>query len=485
MRFLRQSLTGLFLCSVAVAVLFYAGDLIRSALAEKAAREGRPSQSRERVFAVNVITANPGTVQPVLTAFGDVESRRTLEIRAAVSGQVVELAANFVEGGQVTKGQFLALIDPANAEDALARIENDLRDAEAEQREAVAAVLLAKDEVVAAREQVALRNRVLQRQTDLRKRGVGTVAAVETAELAASAARQSVLAKRQGLAQAEARVAQAATRLARAQISRDEAKRRLADTRLVAGFDGTLSTVTVIEGGLVSVNERLAQLIDPAALEVAFRISTAQYARLLDANGALRQAPVTVTLKVFGTDLVSSGQLIRDSAAVGEGQTGRLLFARLDQPVGLKPGDFVTVEVTEPPLEYVIRLPSSALDAAGEVLVLGDEDRLQVRSATLLRRQGDEVLVRGPDLRGAEIVAERSPLLGAGIKVRPLRATDDKAPKALDMLELTAERKAKLVAFVTANKRMPAAAKQRILAQLEKPKVPAQMVERIESRMGG
>ena len=27
--------------------------------------------------------------------------------------------------------------------------------------------------------------------------------------------------------------------------------------------------------------------------------------------------------------------------------------------------------------------------------------------------------------------------------------------------------------------------KQRILAQLEKPKVPAQMVERIESRMGG
>jgi hypothetical protein len=53
------------------------------------------------------------------------------------------------------------------------------------------------------------------------------------------------------------------------------------------------------------------------------------------------------------------------------------------------------------------------------------------------------------------------------------------------MVELTAERKAKLVAFVTANKRMPAAAKQRILGQLEKPKVPVQMVERIESRMGG
>ena len=105
MRFLRQSLTGLFLCSVAIAVLLYAGDLIKTALDEKAARADRPSQSRERVFAVNVITASPGTVRPVLTAVGDVKSRRTLEIRAALSGQVVELSENFVEGGQVAQGQ--------------------------------------------------------------------------------------------------------------------------------------------------------------------------------------------------------------------------------------------------------------------------------------------------------------------------------------------------------------------------------------------
>jgi hypothetical protein len=112
MRFLRQSLTGLFLCSVAIAVLLYAGDLIKTALDEKAARADRPSQSRERVFAVNVIAASPGTVRPVLTAFGDVKSRRTLEIRAALSGQVVELSENFVEGGQVAQGQLLGSILP-------------------------------------------------------------------------------------------------------------------------------------------------------------------------------------------------------------------------------------------------------------------------------------------------------------------------------------------------------------------------------------
>ena len=53
------------------------------------------------------------------------------------------------------------------------------------------------------------------------------------------------------------------------------------------------------------------------------------------------------------------------------------------------------------------------------------------------------------------------------------------------MLELSEERRARLVAFVEANDRMPQDAKARVLAQLAEPQVPAQMVERIESRMGG
>ena len=53
------------------------------------------------------------------------------------------------------------------------------------------------------------------------------------------------------------------------------------------------------------------------------------------------------------------------------------------------------------------------------------------------------------------------------------------------MLELTEERRAKLVAFVEGNKRMPDEMKARVLAQLAEPQVPAKVVERIESRMGG
>ena len=55
----------------------------------------------------------------------------------------------------------------------------------------------------------------------------------------------------------------------------------------------------------------------------------------------------------------------------------------------------------------------------------------------------------------------------------------------VEMVELTDERRAKLVAFIEGNGYIPADAKKRILGQLQKDKVPANVVERIESRMGG
>ena len=301
----------------------------------------------------------------------------------------------------------------------------------------------------------------------------------------ASAARQAVLASRQALAQAEARVDQAATTLARARIARDEAQRRLDDTVIRASFDGTLAEVSVIEGRLVSANEQLARLIDPSSLEVAFRVSTQSYARLLDADGQLRAAPVTAVLDVFGTDLTATGTLNRAGAAVGEGQTGRLLFARLDAAPGFRPGDFVSVEIEETPLENVARLPATALSPSGEVLVLNDDERLETVAVELLRRQGDDVLVAGDAVAGLSVVAERTPLLGAGIKVRPLRTTPQAAQAPPDMLELSDERRQRLVAFVEASERMPAEAKSRILAQLGQPSVPADVVQRIEARIGG
>lgn len=485
MRFLRQSLAGLFLAAVTLALLIYAGQMIAAAIQIRLADAPPPAAARERVFAVNVVTAESETISPVLPAFGEVQSRRTLELRAAVGGRIIELDPAFQEGGDVKAGQILAKIDPADAQSALDRVLSDLRDAEAEGRDAARGLALAQEELEATEYQAELQARAFQRQTDLKDRGVGTAAAVEIAEMTASSSRQAVVSRRQAEAQAEARLDQSVTKISRARIALAEAERRLADTTVTAEFDGTLADVVVVRGGLIAANEKLANLIDDSSLEVSFRVSTAQYSRLLDDTGALALVPVTVTLDVAGIDLVAQGVIERDSAGSGDGQTGRLIFARLEAAPSFKPGDFVTVSVQEPPLVDVIRLPSSAVSAAAEVLVLGEGDRLQPMPVVVLRRQSDDVLVRAPEIVGREVVVTRTPLLGGGIAVRPLRGADGAAMDEQAMLELTEERRARLVAFVQANERMPAEAKARILGQLEKPQVSVQMVERIESRMGG
>ncbi|MCR8548697.1 HlyD family efflux transporter periplasmic adaptor subunit [Salipiger sp. P9] len=486
MRFLRQSLVGLFLLSLTLGLLVYAGALVRDAVQARLNDTPRMPAARERVFAVNVTPVAFETVTPVLTAFGEIQSSRMLELRSAVGGTLIDFAPEFVEGGRVAAGQLLARIDPADMQAELERTKSALTDAEAELREARRSVGLEEDALGAAEEQAALRQRAFERQQNLAERNVGTAAAVEEAELAASSARQAVVSQHQALAQAEARVDQAETSIARARIARDEAQRRLDETEIRAEFDAQLSDVSVVAGRRVSANEQLAVLVDPDALEVSFRVSTQQYARLLDETGRLRTAPVTAVLDIYGTNLQARGHLSREGAAVGAGQTGRQLFATLDRAAGFKPGDFVTVEITEAPLERVARLPATALDAANEVLVVDAEERLEAVAVELLRRQGDDVLVRSEGLEGREVVMERTPLLGAGIKVRPLRAGGaEAAPAAPEMLELSEDRRARLVAFVEGNAGMPAEAKQRILAQLSQEKVPAQVVQRIEDRMGG
>ncbi len=485
MGFLRRSMIGMFLMAITVGLLALAGDTVYSALQARWSDQPQERAARERVFAANVVMIKLETIQPVLSTFGEVRSRRTLEIRAAAPGEIVWLSDTFEEGGAIEAGTLLARIDPANAQSALDTARTDLAEAEADLRDAERALILAVEDISAAEEQARLRKSALARQQDLFGRGVGSAAAVETAELAVSSANQAVLSRKLAHASAEARVDQSKTARERRQITLAEAERRLQDTEIKAEFAGVLSNVSAVVGGLVAANERLAELIDPTALEVSFRVSTPQYARLLSESGRLVGAEVNASIDILGVDITASGIISRESAGVGDGQTGRLLFARLRDATGFRPGDFVSIAIEEPPIPLVARLPATAVDAAGTVLVLGDEDRLEVAEIELLRREGDDVIVRARGLAGREVVAERTPLLGAGIRIRPIRPNGNEVPAGPELISLDPERRARLVAFVEANQFMPADVKSRVLAQLQKDKVPTRVVERIESRMGG
>jgi hypothetical protein len=261
----------------------------------------------------------------------------------------------------------------------------------------------------------------------------------------------------------------------------------LANTDEAAPFDGVLAEVDAVPGRLVSPNEKLGMLIDPAALEVAFRVSSAEFARLADSDGGLLPLPVTASLEIDGIALSVPGRIDRAGAAVGAGQTGRLIYARLDadRPGLLRPGDFLTVRVEEPALQDVAVLPATALGPGSTILVLDADARLEEVPVTVLRRQGDAVIVADAPF-GRDVVTERQPQLGPGVQVRaagPGAQAAEPTPEA--MVRLSPERRAGLIAAVEANRRLPDDARARILAALEAEEVPQSMIDRLERRSGG
>lgn len=70
MRFLRRSLTGLFLLAVTIGLLALAFQTVRSAVETSMSRDNASRPARERVYAVNVVTVTPEAIAPVLEAFG-------------------------------------------------------------------------------------------------------------------------------------------------------------------------------------------------------------------------------------------------------------------------------------------------------------------------------------------------------------------------------------------------------------------------------
>ncbi len=492
MRFLLRGLTGLALTLATLAMVAYGVLTVNKA--RQPDESARRNSATERTYSVNVATLRPQTVQPRIRAYGTVRSWRILELRAAAGGRLIEVSPAFRDGTPVDVGTLLARIDPADAASRRADAEAALADARADLSDSRLAIGVAEQDLEAARRRRELYNSALERQLELQRRGIGSSAAIENAELDVASAEQAILTRSRALNAARNRIERAELAVTRAEIAFAEAERILGETRITAPFQGMLADVDATLGRLVASNERLGLLIDPKALEVGFRVSNTQFSRLIGPDGTLLAAPVAAILDLGDVAVTASGRLERSAASVGDGQTGRLVYARLDvdDATVFRDGDFVTVTIDEMPLENVAIIPATAASEDGRVLFVGEDLRLEERKMRILRRQGDDLIVAVAGESG-DFVTERLPQLGAGIQVKPARAPADgdrdspvaTSEDAPESIVLTDDRRQAMVAFLKSNKRIPADRRNRLLQLLDGPEVPKRIVDQIESRMAG
>jgi RND family efflux transporter MFP subunit len=344
--------------------------------------ELKPVEQPERVWPIKAVQAMHRDVQPEIHLFGEVVAGRRSELRALVNGVIVEVGENLREGGVAKKGELLIAIDPFDYKTALAEQRWMLQEAEARleqlRREYVRAKNLYKEKNVSQE-------------------------FLDNAELA--------------VLQQEAIVGQRAVGVQRAE-------HEVADSRLVAPYDGVVSSVNANLGNSVSnQGDKLADLVDTSQLEVRFSLSNAQYGRLLENDESVVGRAVDVSWKVGNKNLAYTAVIKRVGGEIVSTTGGIDAYAVIDtagKQTTLRPGAFVAVRLLDMQYRNVLEVLDTALYGQDLVYIV-EGDRLSARRIRIHGYDGQNILFSSADeLRindGDLIVTTQLREGGVGVKV--------------------------------------------------------------------
>lgn len=339
-----------------------------------------PVHLPERVWPVDVVEVWQQDEQPSLDLFGRVAAGRRTELRALVPGRVDAVGSGFREGARVSKGDFLVQIDPFDYENNVAEQKALLSEAES---------------------RLNVLRRDLARITELYAESNVSEQQLDDAGLAVKQQEATLEQRRIGLARA---------------------RRDLADARLVAPFGGVVNSISADLGKQLSVNDKVAEIIDTTSLEVRFTLSKSQYGRIIDADGSLQGRPVEVSWQVGEGTMKYAAVVERVGAEIDSTTGGVDVYAVIapEQDTLLRPGAFVWTKIADQKYEKVFRLPESAL-YGDEVYIVTNDNRLAARPIIVRGYAGEDVLFSsaGEPLinDGDKVITTQIREGGAGIKV--------------------------------------------------------------------
>jgi RND family efflux transporter MFP subunit len=284
---------------------------------------------------------------------GDVEAFVNAPIYAQVSGYLQKWY--FDIGAKVKKGDLLAQIDPSTYQAASAQAKGALaRDA----------ATLANARVDLGRYQtLAAQNAISQQQLATQQATVSSDAGVVDVD--------------------------------RAQVS--QAAINLAYTRIIAPFDGVVTTRTVDVGNLVTVGTATSTT---PLFTVSDQTKMRIYVRLPQNYASDVRPGMTVTFtvpqypnRVFHATLVANAGAV--AAATG---TELLQFGTDNSDHALQPGAYANMHFPLPSGANGIRLPATALtfrDAGMQVAVVDASNHVRLKTVNILRDNGNTVDVSG------------------------------------------------------------------------------------------
>ena len=331
---------------------------------------------------VEVIPVAAQSVTFTVASQGTVRPRTETVLSAEVAGAIVSISPKFIAGGVFESDEVLLRIDPTNYDVAV------------EQADAL----------------------VRQRQIEFD---------------GASRLRE------QGY-RAEAELASAAAALASARAELVRAERNLERTRISLPYAGIVRAKEADLGQYVNVGSRLGVTFATDVAEVRLPLTDEDLAfvELPDTAGNVAGPTVVLRGRQRGEVVSWRGRIVRTEGVIDEATRVSYVIAAVEDPYALdaldssrmplRVGTFVSAEIEGTTVDNVIPIPRSAVRGNGQVVVVTEEDRIEIRDVSFLRADAETVYVRD-GLSDGELISLtviENPV--NGLRVRPERlAVDD------------------------------------------------------------
>ncbi len=333
------------------------------------------------------VTVAPVISRPVsstLEFVGRTEAYQEVDLRARVIGFLLE--RGFEEGAEVSEGDLLFRIDPAQYEATVAAADAGVKRAEATLNEA---------------------QRNLARAQTLVKKGHLSQA---------------------NLDEAVAKDSQAQADLAAAKADLTSAELDLGYTRIVAPISGRIGESSIDAGNLIGPDSGvLAAIVDVDPIKVTFAITEREMLNYKQARRSDESRRYTPTLRLANGAMLEEGGTITFLDNRADPMTGTIrLFAEFPNENELVlPGQFVSVVLVSTEPQTMIVVPQSAVQtnqAGAFVLVVDQDSSVVSRPVVLGERNGADVVVTEGLSVGETVVIEGIQKVRPGAKVTPVPA---------------------------------------------------------------
>ena len=352
------------------------------------------TRSGEGAASYRTATIERGTLQAAVSSSGTVNPVRQVSVGSQVSGQIVEMFADF--NTEVKSGQLIARIDPQSFEYKVRQAGADLEAARAAVVNAQANVVAAMASVSKAQLDADNARRDLARKQDLLAQAFISPAEFDTARNLAGTLGEALKVTQAQLDVAKAQVASAQAAVKQREAALAQAKVDLEHTQIRSPVDGIVIKRSVDVGQTVA-----ASLQAPELFIIARNLSDMQVEAAIDEADVARVHPgqrVTFTLDaVPGRTLGGRVEQVRKAAVSAQNVVTYTVIIPFDNPGNaLLPGMTANVRIVVDTREAVLKLPNAALrvriagvEPAAAASAAGAASAAPVSVAAVAGREGD------------------------------------------------------------------------------------------------